>query len=219
MEKHRNRRDRVSTGPALMILKSDIVADLLERHEPQGDPLVITPRPDLEELRGSGAGSVDLRLGSWFLMLRHSRASVLDINEELSGKLSSEALTKSHFVPFGEKFILHPRSFVLGSTLEWLRMPNNFAGYVTSRSSWGRRGLIIATATGVHPGFSGCLTLELFNVGQIPIALYPGMAVCQFFIHKTETHTKHTDTSALAGWRKPHLGVIKRDDFADRLRR
>lgn len=202
-----------------MILKSDIIADLLERNEPQGDPLVITPRPDFKELHASGAGSIDLRLGSWFLMLRHSRASLLDIDEEISGKLSADALTKSHFVPFGQKFILHPRSFILGSTLEWMRMPRNLAGYVTSRSSWGRRGLIIATATGVHPGFSGCLTLELFNAGEIPIALYPGMAVCQFFIHRTETNTEDVDKSTLACWRKPMLGTIKRDDFAERLRR
>ena len=202
-----------------MILKADIIADLLERQEPQGDPLVITPRPNLQELRGSGSGSIDLRLGSWFLILRHSRASVLDVGEEVSGKLSAEALTKSHFVPFGEKFILHPRSFVLGSTLEWIRMPKDNAGYVTSRSSWGRRGLIIATATGVHPGFAGCLTLELFNAGEIPIALYPGMAVCQFFIHRVDTRTEDADKSKLAGWRKPMLGTIKRDDFAEKLRR
>lgn len=201
-----------------MIFKSDIIADLLERHEPQGDPLAISPCPDLEELRTSGAGSIDLRLGSWFLMLRHSRTSVLDVGEEIS-QLTAEALTKSHFVPFGEKFILHPRSFVLGSTLEWLRMPKDFAGYVTSRSSWGRRGLIIATATGVHPGFAGCLTLELFNAGEIPIALYPGMAICQFFIHKVETHTEHKDQSSLACWRKPTLPAIKPDKFAERLRR
>jgi dCTP deaminase len=152
-------------------------------------------------------------------MLRHSRASVLDIGEEISGQLSAEALTKSHFVPFGKSFILHPRSFVLGSTLEWLRMPKDFAGYVTSRSSWGRRGLIIATATGVHPGFSGCLTLELFNAGEIPIALYPGMGICQFFIHKADTRTETRDASKLACWRKPVLGKIKMDEFAEKLRR
>lgn len=202
-----------------MIQKSDILADLLEHNEPQGDPFVITPRPDLASLRNSGAGSIDLRLGSWFLMLRHSRASVLDIGEKISTNLSAEALTKSHFVPFGQTFILHPRSFVLGSTLEWIRMPKDFAGYVTSRSSWGRRGLIIATATGVHPGFSGCLTLELFNAGEIPIALYPGMGICQFFIHKADTRTGIRDASKLACWRKPVLGKIEMDEFAEKLRR
>ncbi len=84
---------------------------------------------------------------------------------------------------FGEDFILHPRSFVLGVTLEWLRMPSNFAGYVIGKSSWGRRGLIIATATGVHPGFTGCLTLELSNIGDLPIAIRPGMTIAQLFVH------------------------------------
>lgn len=201
-----------------MILKADIIADLVDAQEPQGDPLVITPRPDLKKLRESGSASIDLRLGCWFLMLRHSRASVLDVGDEVSGKLSAEALSKSHFVPFGETFFLHPRSFVLGSTLEWIRMPSDHAGYVTSRSSWGRRGLIIATATGVHPGFAGCLTLELFNAGEIPIALYPGMAVCQFFIHKVDTRTKNIDQSKLACCRKPILGAIKKDEVFNKLR-
>ena len=202
-----------------MIQKSDIVADLIERNEPQGDPLLITPCPDLAEFRAKGAGSIDLRLGCWFLMLRHSRACVLDVEKEATGELKAESLTKTHYVPFGREFFLHPRSFVLGSTLEWLRMPQDYAGYVTSRSSWGRRGLIIATATGVHPGFAGCLTLELFNAGEIPIALYPGMAVCQFFIHKANTNKNDTINSALACRRKPVLGTIKMDLIAEKLRR
>jgi dCTP deaminase len=200
-----------------MILKADKIASMLEASESEGDPLIITPRPDLEKFRNSGAGSVDLRLGCWFAMLRHTRASMLDIGPTVSETLTAEALTKLHYIRFGDKFVLHPRSFVLGSTLEWIRMPSNIAGYVTSRSSWGRRGLIIATATGVHPGFTGCLTLELFNSGEVPIALYPGMAISQFFMHTVATDSKKIDRSALAGRRRPFLGTIELDEIAVKL--
>jgi len=200
-----------------VILKADRIAYLIESGEPSSDPLVVTPRPDLEDYRKSGAASIDLRLGCWFALLRHARAAMLDIGPTVSEKLTAEALTKLHYVRFGDKFVLHPRDFVLGSTLEWLRLPRNLAGYVTCRSSWGRRGLIIATATGVHPGFTGCLTLELFNSGEVPIALYPGMAISQFFIHSVETSNNEADRSALAGKRRPFLGTIEMDEFSRKL--
>ena len=200
-----------------MILKSDKIAHLLETGQPESDPLVITPKPNLGEFRDSGAGSIDLRLGCWFTVLRQTRSSLLDVGPKVSEQHTAESLTKLHYVRFGDKFVLHPRAFVLGSTLEWIRLPKNLAGYVTSRSSWGRRGLIIATATGVHPGFTGCLTLELFNSGQIPIALYPGMAISQFFMHYVDTNSDQLDRSLFLGRRRPFLGSIELDAVAAKL--
>ncbi len=140
-----------------MILKSDRLATLLTegKDENNPDPLVITPSPrNMQELADSGAGSIDLRLGTWFVTLRQARMPCLDIDKP--GGHSK--LTKMHFVPFGEEYYLHPRNFVLAITLEWMRLPRNLAAYVTGKSSWGRRGLVIATATGVHPGYKGCLS-------------------------------------------------------------
>jgi len=126
-------------------------------------------------------------------------------------------LVKYVYVPFGESFVLHPKSFVLGSTLEWIRLPANRGGYVTARSSWGRYGLIIATATGIHPGFSGCLTLELANVGEIPIVIKPGTTIAQLFIHTVEDTEKEIDKSSFIGYRRPILGFIHLDEIARRL--
>ncbi len=173
-----------------MILSGEHLAKRLERSCPyKRDPLIIAPQPNLVDLRTQGAASVDLRLGCWFLVLKQPRSQCYDI-KDTKNIPSESALSKMHYVRFGESFILHPRSFVLGSTLEWVRLPKDIAGYVTSRSSWGRRGLIIATATGVHPHFTGCLTLELFNSGEIPVALYPGVAICQFFMHQVHEPSK-----------------------------
>jgi len=193
-----------------MNLKADRVADLLEEPQDPEDPLIITPEPDLRELRKSGAASIDLRLGTWFLKLRQTRSYEQQVTRELSG------LTKHYYVPFGAEFILHPRTFVLGVTLEWIRLSRNLGGYVVGRSSWGRRGLIIATAIGVHPGFTGCLTLELTNVGEVPFPITPGQQICQLFLHQV-TDSAQIDTTAFVGLRRPILGSIRIDEIAKKL--
>jgi len=200
-----------------MILSANEIADLLKSGESEDDPLVVAPQPDLEDLRTKADASLDLRLGCWFAVLRRARAPVLDVGEKVAGAVSETALSKMHYVRFGDKFILHPSSFVLGITLEWVRLPKNIAGYITSRSSWGRRGLIIATATGVHPRFTGCLTLELSNAGEIPVALYPGMTVCQIFLHEVKDPSEGGAVSLSAGQRKPSLVPIELDRIAQAI--
>jgi dCTP deaminase len=125
--------------------------------------------------------------------------------------------TKTTYVPFGQDFFLHPRAFVLAVTLEWVRIPGNLAAYVVCKSSWGRCGLIIATATGVHPGFKGCLTLELSNVGEIPIGIKPGISICQLFLHEVSSTDEHVDSSSFVGTRKPMLRRVQLDEFARKL--
>ncbi len=194
------------------------------------------------ETRNNGAASIDLRLGTWFLVSRQTHIPVLEIEElsalelkldraikemqiedrakELRTRLlpnvRDSQIAHSHHVRFGEDFILHPRSFVLGVTLEWLRIPSNLAGYVTGRSSWGRRGLVIATATGVHPGFTGCLTLELSNLGDLPISIRPGMTIGQLFLHRAlgKGGDKSIGRTSFACKRRPNLGHPKPDDIA-----
>jgi len=203
-----------------MILRADKIAQQLDKPDNPQDPLVIRPTPNLAELDQSGAASVDMRLGCWFQAFRNSRCSHLDVYGDPSLAPSESQLTKQHFVPFGERFILHPRAFVLAVTLEWIRLPSNMAGYVVGRPSWGRHGLIIATATGVHPGFTGCLTLELTNVGEIPITIKPGTTICQLFLHLVEGRDpKLVASSRFIGSRKPKLGTIQLDDIASRLAR
>ena len=189
-----------------MIIRAERIAQRLKEGEIEGasDPLVISPRPDLDKLKAKGSASIDLTLGTWFMTLRQARLSHL-----AAGSKKKDQLTKTHYIPFGKKYYLHPRNFVLASTLEWLRVPGDLAAYVIGRSSWGRRGLIIATATGVHPGFTGCLTLELTNVGEIPIAISPGDEICQLFIHSAEPlDSRAVDRSQFVGSRKPTLGTI-----------
>jgi len=191
-----------------MMLKADKIIERMDESR-SPDRLVIAPSPDMELLKKRGEASLDLRLGCWFSVFRSERISTLDVAKSVQDG-SAPSSTKMHFVRFGEAFVLHPRSFVLGVTLEWIRLPSDLGGYVTSRSSWGRRGLIIATAVGVHPGFAGCLTLELSNVGEVPIHLYPGMQICQFFLHQADSIVQGTenDDGRFVGKRRPLLGSI-----------
>ena len=92
-------------------------------------------------------------------------------------------------VAFGNQFTIHPGQFLLGSTLEYLRVPRNLAGQVLNRSSWARNGLLVATAVSVHPGFTGVLTLELVNSGTVPLELVTGSRICQFVLWKLDQET------------------------------
>jgi deoxycytidine triphosphate deaminase len=122
---------------------------------------------------------------------------------------------KMHYVPFGRQFVIHPGRFVLGITLEWVRVPETLGGYITGKSSMGRTGLIIETAAGLHPCFSGCIALEISNCGEVPIALIPGMRICQVFFHRVSRRSPHHTTS-FGGRRRPTFGNYKPDDIVAR---
>ena len=144
--------------------------------------LIITPLLERSQI---GRGAVDLRLGTEFLLLRRTRRAGLDPG--VDSQQDVDAMQERVVVPFGEKLYLHPAHFVLAATLEYLRLPDDMGAYVVGRSSWGRVGLIVATAVFVHPGFRGCLTLELVNDGDSPIALAPGIRIAQLAIHRLQT--------------------------------
>jgi len=160
----------------------------------------------------SRTASADLRLGCWFVSLRTERYAEFDF---MSSALPSEDfLTQKTYVPFGKSFVLHPRSFVLAATLEWIKTPDYLGGYVTGKSSLGRRGLVIETAPGVHPGFLGCLTLELANVGEVPLRLHPGMPICQLFLHRITSASTGRAETRFRGERQPKLGTYTPDPIA-----
>ena len=86
---------------------------------------------------------------------------------------------------------------------------------MTAKSSWGRRGLIIATAIAVHPHFTGCLTLELANVGEVTIALSPGIRICQLSLHQLTTPSpRPPEQASFAGYWRPVLAPIRLDKWA-----
>lgn len=193
----------------------------------KSDPLVVAPLPR-DVMEGSNAAqnleqfadsAIDLRLGTWFEVPRASALSHFDVRTaEKQDEEPQARHTKTVFRPFGSEFFLPPHQFVLASTLEWVRLPSDLAATVIGKSSWGRRGLIIATAIAVHPHFTGCLTLELANVGEVTIALRPGMQICQLSLHQlTNPSPLRPEQSSFAGYRRPMLAPIRLDKWAKAL--
>jgi dCTP deaminase len=152
-----------------------------------GQRLVFMPMLDFD--KQLGPASVDLRLGTEFRVLRRTDEPCLDPGNQ--PQASVERMIRSVDVEVGDKLYLHPGQFVLGATLEFLSLPHDLGAYVVGRSSWGRAGLLVATAIFVQPGFSGCLTLELVNHGESPIALYPGSRIAQLVVHELPSRTAH----------------------------
>lgn len=123
-----------------------------------------------------GPSSVDLRLGYEFGVLNTRKIEKIDTKdmEKYSDYMKKEMHSSE------EGIIVHPGEFILGSTLERVKVPDNLVARVEGRSSYGRLGIIVhATAGYVDPGFEGDITLEIQNLGNAPVKLYPEERVCQ----------------------------------------
>jgi dCTP deaminase len=163
----------------MVLTKSDILSRL--RSCPVGSPesLVITP---LLYRKGKesdifDADSVDLRLGSYFLLPR-----TLDRPYFSPDRSSATSLHDRVHVPLGEFLVVPAHQTVLGATLEFIKMPSDLSGQVLTKSSVARTFIVVETAPWIHPQYRGCLTLEIANVSNTPVLLYPGRSICQLIL-------------------------------------
>jgi dCTP deaminase len=118
--------------------------------------------------------SIDVRLDRFFRLFHNHKYAFIDPREDQA------ELTHMVEVAADEAFILHPGEFVLGSTFEFVSLPDDIAARLEGKSSLGRLGLLTHSTAGfVDPGFTGHVTLELANVSNLPIKLWPGMKVGQ----------------------------------------
>ncbi|WP_369294051.1 dCTP deaminase [Tepidiforma sp.] len=146
---------------------------------------------------GEGAiqpASVDLRLGRLFRVFRNSRVPFIDVKQEYPDLTELVEATEE------QPFILHPGEFALAVTLERVRLPDFIVGRLEGKSSLGRLGLLVHSTAGyVDPGWNGALTLELSNVANLPITLYPGMKVSQLSFLRLTEPAEHPYGSKEAG--------------------
>ena len=154
---------------------------------PLGSRLVILSDVSLREALANGRividpldesciqpSSIDLHVDNLFRVFRNDTTPYIDPKE------NQEDLTELVEIPEGRAFILHPGEFVLGSTLERVQQADDLVSRLEGKSSLGRLGLLIHSTAGfVDAGWDGYLTLELSNVANLPIAIYPGMKIGQ----------------------------------------
>ena len=153
-----------------MILSDKTIRALLDK-----GTLAITPLEDdqinekqMRVGKQIQPASVDLRLGTHFLKLDEHNIPFIDL--ENPAKYTSFEM---------DEIILPPNSFMLATTVEYVKLPNNLTAFVEGRSSIGRMGLFIQNAGWVDPGFEGEITLELYNANHLPIKLRSGRRICQ----------------------------------------
>src|SRR5437868_2718145 len=156
-----------------MVLSDRTIARLLEEGRIEIEPY------DAELLQPS---SVDVRVDRFFRVFHNNRYPYINVKEE------QEELTELVEVDGETPFILHPGEFVLGSTLERVRLPDDLVARLEGKSSLGRLGLLIHSTAGfIDPGWDGHVTLELSNVANLPITIYYGMKIGQLsFVQLTE---------------------------------
>lgn len=138
--------------------------------------------------------SVDLHLDRFFRVFRNHTMRVIDVRED------QEELTELIDVMPEDVFVLHPGEFVLGSTAERVSLPDDMVGRLEGKSSLGRLGLLIHSTAGfVDAGWDGYLTLELSNVANLPIILYPGMKIGQISFLQMTTSADNPYGSGAVG--------------------
>src|ERR1700690_1853843 len=160
--------------------------------------------------------SVDLHLDGAFRVFRNNRYPYIDVRQ------SQPDLTELVTIDGDDPFILHPGEFVLGQTLEWVELPDDLVARLEGKSSLGRLGLLIHSTAGyVDPGWKGNLTLELSNVGSLPIALYQGMRIGQISFFRMSSPVERPYGSAglgskYQGQSQPTASAFHRDFAAGR---
>ncbi len=170
----------------MLLSDRDIAAEI------KGGRVVVEPF----EAKMIQPSSVDVRLDRFFRVFENHRYEVIDPSIEQS------ELTREVAVASNEFFSLHPGEFVLASTYEVITLPDDIAGRLEGKSSLGRLGLLTHSTAGfIDPGFSGHITLELSNVANLPVKLYPGMKIGQLCLIKLSSPAEHPYGSAIYGSR------------------
>ena len=142
-----------------MILSDRTLTELIEKGELGIDPI----KPSSVQ-----PASIDCHLGSHYLIVEDRKMHSIDMD--------SEVIYREYT---GDEIILPPHSFLLATTEEYIKVPNDLTAFVEGRSSIGRMGLFIQNAGWVDPGFEGNITLELYNANSLPIRLKSGRRICQ----------------------------------------
>lgn len=199
--------------------------ELIEKLADPKSQLSVTP---LIDAAGQiGEGSIDIRLGPDIIVSpRATGATVFDPTDPATFRKNLDQRQEYVRRGIGDPFLLHPGEFVIGRSLEYVTLPADISAEALGRSSWGRLGLVIATATLIQPSFKGTVTLELANVGDTPIMLTVGLNIAQLVFQRcasadeseseSESGLSEEQRERVKEWRRRHK-KLNRDKGRYRL--
>jgi dCTP deaminase len=155
------------------------------------DPQSLVITPLLDEAGAFDSDSVDVRLGQTFLLPKSLQQPYF-----CPDRKSHDTIYVELFVPFGRYLIVPAHQTVLGATLEFIKLPRDLCAEILTKSSIARTFVVIETAPWVHPEYRGCLTLEIANVSNTPVLLYPGRKIGQLIFMHLDPDMTRPDTDA-----------------------
>ncbi|MBM3475507.1 MAG: dCTP deaminase [Armatimonadetes bacterium] len=205
-----------------MVLSGEHIAALLAH--PEGDQrLTIVP------LLGDGVrpteASVDLHLGHHFLLPRRAETPTLVPRKLPRPAIPGQPMQpeevglESVWLPANRQLVLHPREFLLTATLEFVGLPPTVCAQVMGRSRWARVGLVVEMASFVHPGYRGCLTLEMQNLGSTPIELQPYLRVAHLVLMQCTKTTKAISPGQVTCAIRPEFWPLVSDSDEETIER
>jgi dCTP deaminase len=163
----------------MAVIQSSEIRRRLRLAVTNDESIVITPLLRQNELFGPEADidSIDLRLGNYFLL---PQVPPLPLTYP-SKNFAKQSHVRVH-VPMGSYLVVPAHETVLGATLEFIKLPCDLAGEILTKSSVARTFMVIETAPWIHPSYRGCLTLEIANVSNTPLVVYPGRLIGQLIL-------------------------------------
>lgn len=173
-----------------------IISDLSLREYLSNGTIAVEPLEDYQ----IQPASIDLRLGNHFLTVDEHSTEVITMDEPIHYREINK-----------DEIIIAPKSFILATTMEWIKLPENMTAFVEGRSSIGRMGLFIQNAGWVDPGFEGEITLEIFNANSLPIKLNAGRRICQLVFAQMDQATLNPYRGKYQGQRKARGSDVRQD--------
>jgi len=180
------------------ILSSEEILDRLKLDI--GDPQSLAITPLLLKKEAFSTDSIDLRLGSHFLLPQVPPRPFIALDED-----TMQGANLRVHVPFGKYLVVPAHHTVLGSTLEFIKLPADVAAQILTKSSIARTFVVIETAPWVHPSYRGCLTLEIANVSNTPLLIHPGLKIGQLILQTVDLREKPKADQKLTG---SYLGPV-----------
>ena len=187
----------------MAVLSQKQIRDRLRLPVTNRRSLVVTPI--LNETDAFDSDSLDLRLGCYFLLPRTPPRPFLHPASD-----PSEHSNLRVHIPIRKYLVVPAHQTVLGATLEFIKLPYDVSGQILTKSSVARSFMVIETAPWIHPNYRGCLTLEIANVSNTPLLLYPGLLIGQLILlHVEEAEAPATLAGAYFGRVFPEPPAVK----------